>query len=52
MAVADGVVVRGVKADNQAEVMGINDKKQLAEAERALQARLVEEAAGAGCYFC
>ena len=43
MAVADGVVVHGIKADNQAEVMGINDKKQLAEAERALQKRLVEQ---------
>jgi bifunctional UDP-N-acetylglucosamine pyrophosphorylase/glucosamine-1-phosphate N-acetyltransferase len=43
MAVSDGVVVHGVKADNQEEVMGINDKKQLAEAERALQNRLVEK---------
>lgn len=42
MAVADGVEVRGIKADNSVEVMGINDKKQLAEAERALQARLVD----------
>jgi bifunctional UDP-N-acetylglucosamine pyrophosphorylase/glucosamine-1-phosphate N-acetyltransferase len=43
MAVADDVEVHGIKADNGAEVMGINDKKQLAEAERALQARLVNE---------
>lgn len=43
MAVADGVTVHGVKADSKEEVMGINDKKQLAEAERALQARLVDE---------
>ena len=43
MAVADGVAVHGIKADNWTEVMGINDKKQLAEAERALQARLVDE---------
>ena len=43
MAVADGVAVHGVKARNQVEVMGINDRKQLAEAERALQARLVDE---------
>jgi bifunctional UDP-N-acetylglucosamine pyrophosphorylase/glucosamine-1-phosphate N-acetyltransferase len=42
MAVNDGVTVHGVKADSWAEVMGINDKKQLAEAERALQARLVD----------
>ena len=43
MAVAEGVAVHGVKARNQVEVMGINDRKQLAEAERALQARLVEQ---------
>jgi bifunctional UDP-N-acetylglucosamine pyrophosphorylase/glucosamine-1-phosphate N-acetyltransferase len=43
MAVAQGVNVKGIKADNWTEVMGINDKKQLAEAERALQARLVDE---------
>jgi bifunctional UDP-N-acetylglucosamine pyrophosphorylase/glucosamine-1-phosphate N-acetyltransferase len=42
MAVRDGVVVHGVKADSQVEIMGINDRKQLAEAERALQARLVD----------
>lgn len=51
MAVSDGVVVRGIKADNQAEIMGINDKKQLAEAERALQARLVEELMAKGVTF-
>jgi len=43
MAVADNVAVHGIKADTGAEVMGINDKKQLAEAERALQGRLVDE---------
>ncbi|MDH3984263.1 MAG: NTP transferase domain-containing protein, partial [Gammaproteobacteria bacterium] len=43
MAVNDGVIVHGVKADSWIEVMGINDKKQLAEVERALQARLVDE---------
>jgi len=43
MAVADNVEVHGIKANTGAEVMGINDKKQLAEAERALQARLVDE---------
>ena len=43
MAVAEGVSVKGIKANNWTEVMGINDKKQLAEAERALQARLVDE---------
>ena len=43
IAVSDRVSVNGIKADTWAEVMGINDKKQLAEAERALQARLVDE---------
>jgi len=51
MAVADGVAVRGIKADNETEVMGINDKKQLAEAERALQARLVDELMAQGVGF-
>jgi len=43
LAVRDGIHVRGIKAGNPVEVMGINDKKQLAEAERALQARLVDQ---------
>ena len=51
MAVADGITVHGVKAQSQVEVMGINDKKQLAEAERALQARLVDELMSAGVGF-
>jgi len=51
MAVQDGVRVRGIKADNGTEVMGINDKKQLAEAERALQARLVDELMAQGVGF-
>ena len=51
MAVNDGVAVHGVKADTWTEVMGINDKKQLAEAERALQARLVDELMQQGVGF-
>ena len=51
MAVQDGVVVHGIKAENSTEVMGINDKKQLAEAERALQARLVNELMAQGVGF-
>jgi len=47
-AVADGVAVEAVKADSETEVMGINDKVQLAEAERALQKRRVEELMRAG----
>ncbi len=42
LAVNDGVTVRGVQTPDTVEVMGINDKKQLAEAERALQLRRVE----------
>jgi bifunctional UDP-N-acetylglucosamine pyrophosphorylase/glucosamine-1-phosphate N-acetyltransferase len=51
MAVAQGIDVKGIKADNWTEVMGINDKKQLAEAERALQARLVDELMANGVGF-
>lgn len=51
MAVADGMVVQGIKAANQEEVMGINDKKQLAAAERALQARRVDELMAEGVGF-
>ncbi len=43
MAVADGVAVHGVKTNDQVEIMGINDKKQLAEAERALQQKRADE---------
>ncbi|MEX0708896.1 MAG: bifunctional UDP-N-acetylglucosamine diphosphorylase/glucosamine-1-phosphate N-acetyltransferase GlmU [Woeseia sp.] len=51
MANADGIAVHGVKTDSWVEVMGINDKKQLAEAERALQARLVDELMQQGVGF-
>jgi bifunctional UDP-N-acetylglucosamine pyrophosphorylase/glucosamine-1-phosphate N-acetyltransferase len=51
LAVKDGVTVRGVKGESQVEVMGINDRKQLAEAERALQARLVGELMEQGVGF-
>jgi bifunctional UDP-N-acetylglucosamine pyrophosphorylase/glucosamine-1-phosphate N-acetyltransferase len=51
MAVADGVPVHGLKVPDEVEVMGINDRKQLAEAERALQARLVDELMAAGVGF-
>jgi bifunctional UDP-N-acetylglucosamine pyrophosphorylase/glucosamine-1-phosphate N-acetyltransferase len=42
MAVADGVRVHGISAPDEEEVMGINDRKQQAEAERVLQRRRVE----------
>ena len=48
MAVADGVTVHGVETKNRVEVMGINDKKQLAEAERALQLKRAEALMQAG----
>ena len=51
MAVADGVTVRGVKTDDADEVMGINDKRQLAKAERALQTRLTNELMKQGVGF-
>ena len=51
MAVADGDVVNGIKAKDQAEIMGINDKKQLADAERALQRRLVDQLMEQGVAF-
>ena len=51
MAVRERVKVNGIKANSEAEVLGINDKKQLAEAERALQARLVNELMAAGVGF-
>ena len=51
MAVADGVTVHGVRADSPDEVMGINDKLQLAQAERALQRRRVEALMRAGVTF-
>jgi bifunctional UDP-N-acetylglucosamine pyrophosphorylase/glucosamine-1-phosphate N-acetyltransferase len=51
LAAADGVTVNGVKANNWVEVMGINDKKQLAEAERALQERQVNELMEQGVGF-
>jgi bifunctional UDP-N-acetylglucosamine pyrophosphorylase/glucosamine-1-phosphate N-acetyltransferase len=43
--------VHGIRAESQVEVMGINDRKQLAEAERALQARRVEELMTQGVGF-
>jgi bifunctional UDP-N-acetylglucosamine pyrophosphorylase/glucosamine-1-phosphate N-acetyltransferase len=51
MAVEDGLTVHGVKAGGQDEVMGINDKKQLAEAERALQLKRVEALMAEGVGF-
>jgi bifunctional UDP-N-acetylglucosamine pyrophosphorylase/glucosamine-1-phosphate N-acetyltransferase len=43
MAAADGVAVDGIVADSATEVLGINDRAQLAAAERALQRRQAAE---------
>lgn len=51
MAVADGVVVHGVRAADPVETMGINDRRQLAIAERALQRRLVDQLMAEGVSF-
>ena len=42
MAVNDGIKVNGIQANKWEEVMGINDKKELAKAERFLQKELAE----------
>lgn len=47
-AAAAGDPVRGVKADDSDEVMGINDKRQLAVAERAFQRRAANALMDAG----
>ncbi|MDD3651437.1 bifunctional UDP-N-acetylglucosamine diphosphorylase/glucosamine-1-phosphate N-acetyltransferase GlmU [Immundisolibacter sp.] len=42
MAVADGVPVVGVPAADETEILGVNDRAQLARCERELQRRLAE----------
>lgn len=42
MAVADGIVVRGVPAGDAESVLGVNDRLQLAVAERCFQRRSIE----------
>jgi bifunctional UDP-N-acetylglucosamine pyrophosphorylase/glucosamine-1-phosphate N-acetyltransferase len=51
MAVGDGVRVHGISASDEEEVMGINDRKQQSEAERALQRRRVEALMEQGVAF-
>jgi bifunctional UDP-N-acetylglucosamine pyrophosphorylase/glucosamine-1-phosphate N-acetyltransferase len=48
LAVDDGVTVNAVMAASETEVMGINDKIQLAQAERAYQARLANQLMASG----
>ena len=47
-AVADGVPVYGVRTDDPDEVMGINDRRHLAAAERIVQRRAADELLAAG----
>jgi len=51
MAVADGVTVHGIKTGDAEEVMGINDRKHLATAERVYQRRAVEALMADGVCF-
>lgn len=48
MAVAEGLPVLGVKAGSEVEVLGVNDPVQLAQLERAFQARQAQELMRAG----
>ena len=48
LAVADGVTVDGVLAEDHNEIRGINDKQQLAQAEKALRKRTTNELMLAG----
>ncbi len=48
LAVADGVTVDGVLAEDHNEIRGINDKQQLAQAEKALRKRITNELMLAG----
>ena len=48
MAVADGVTVDGVLAEDRDEVRGINDKHQLSQAEKALRKRVATDLMVAG----
>jgi len=43
LAIADGKRVRGIVAESAAEVLGINDRAQLAAAERTLQRRIAAD---------
>ena len=51
MAVHDGVDVHGIKAADEEEVMGINDRRQLAAAERAFQQKIVDALLQQGVSF-
>ncbi len=48
MAVAEGLPVLGIKAHSEVEVLGVNDPVQLAQLERAFQARQAEDLMRAG----
>jgi bifunctional UDP-N-acetylglucosamine pyrophosphorylase/glucosamine-1-phosphate N-acetyltransferase len=48
MAVADGIAVRTVTTRDENEVLGINDRRQLADAERAYRLRVADRLMGEG----
>ncbi len=48
MAVADGVEIMAIQPENEYEVMGVNNRKQLAELERYYQLKHAEELMAAG----
>ena len=51
LAVADGTKVQGIVIDSATEVLGINDRAQLAIAERTLQRRIAEDLMTRGVRF-
>jgi bifunctional UDP-N-acetylglucosamine pyrophosphorylase/glucosamine-1-phosphate N-acetyltransferase len=51
LAVADGTKVQGIVIDSATEVLGINDRAQLAVAERTLQRRMVADLMTRGVTF-
>ena len=51
LAVAGGIEVRGIVIDSKIEVLGINDRAQLAIAERTLQRRIADELMTRGVTF-
>ncbi len=51
MASMQGVKVHGIKAKNQVEVMGINNKRDLAEVERAVQIKRINDLLDSGVTF-
>jgi bifunctional UDP-N-acetylglucosamine pyrophosphorylase/glucosamine-1-phosphate N-acetyltransferase len=51
MAVEEGKTIIGIKSDTWIEVMGINTRKELADAERSLQEKMIGELMARGVGF-